>query len=112
MTSLNILLMAPPAEGGQGGGGMQLIIMMVLLFAVFYLFIIRPQTKRNKDLKKFREGIKKGDRVITIGGIHGKVLEVADTTVIIETEGQGRLKMEKTAVAMDNSGQDQLQPAK
>lgn len=109
MNPFSILLMAPPAEGGQGGGGMQLIVMMVLLFAVFYLFIIRPQSKRNKDLKKFREALKKGDKVISIGGIHGKVLEINDTTVIIETEGQGRLKMEKSAIAMDNSGQDQLQ---
>jgi len=112
MNPLQVILMAPPADGGSGGGGMQLIIMMVLLFAVFYLFIIRPQSKRNKDLKKFRETLKKGDKVVTIGGIHGKILEMNDTTVTIEVEGQSRLKVEKSAIAMGNSGQDQLQANK
>lgn len=101
--------MQPPA-GGESGGGSQLIIMMVLLFAVFYFFIIRPQQKRNKNLKKFREGLKKGDKIVTIGGIHGKILEVSETTLMIEVEGQNRLKVEKSAVALDAaSGQEQLQ---
>lgn len=105
-------LMQPPA-GGEQGGGSSLVIMMVLLFAVFYFFIIRPQQKRNKDLKKFREALNKGDKIVTIGGIHGKVLDVLETTVIIEVEGQNRLKIEKSAIAMDSqSGQQQLQQSR
>lgn len=97
--------------GGQGGGQDPYsgLIMMGLIVVVFYFFFIRPQTKKNKDLKKFREGLKKGDRVITIGGIHGKILEVAETSVIIETEGQGRLKLNKEAVSNAGVMEDQIQ---
>lgn len=93
-----------PQEGGEGGGT-QFIIMILLMIVVFYFFMIRPQMKKTKEQKKFREGLKKGDRVITIGGIHGKVLEVKETTMIIETEGQGKLKIEKSAAAMDTASQ-------
>jgi len=93
-----------PQEGSEGGGT-QFIIMILLMIVVFYFFMIRPQMKKSKDQKKFREGLKKGDKVITIGGIHGKILEVRETALIIETEGQGKLKVEKSAAAMDNSSQ-------
>ena len=79
------------------------IIMFGLMFAVFYLFIIRPQAKKNKAQANFREELKKGDKVVTNGGIHGKILEVRDTTFIIETEGQGRLKVEKSGISMEAS---------
>ncbi len=100
MSLMNVLLMA----GGTGAAGsssspVSTIIMMVLIVVVFYFFFIRPQSKKNKDLKKFRESLKKGDKIITAGGVHGKILEVGETTVIIETEGQGRLKLEKMSVA-------------
>ena len=78
---------------------------LILVFVVFYFFMIRPQMKKSKDQKKFKEGLKKGDKIITIGGIHGKILEVTDTTLIIETEGLGKLKIEKSAAAMDSSSQ-------
>jgi len=95
----SILLMAPQGEGDSS----TFIIMMVLMVAVFYFFMIRPQMKKSKDQKNFRESLKKGDKIITIGGIHGKVLEVKDNTMIIETEGQGRLKIEKSAANADSS---------
>ena len=77
--------------------------MFVLMFVVFYLFMIRPQMKKTKEEKKFRDELKKGDRIVTIGGIHAKVAEVKDTTLIIDTgEGQ-KLKIEKSAVSKDNS---------
>lgn len=85
---------------GQGGST---ILMFGLMFVVFYLFIIRPQMKKTKEEKAFREGLKKGDRVVTIGGIHGKILEVKDTTIVLDA-GEGlKLKMEKAAVSKDNS---------
>ena len=65
----------------------QQIIMLVLILVVFYFFMIRPQMKKQKELKKFRESIKVGDKVVTIGGIHGKILELNDTTVLISSEG-------------------------
>lgn len=85
---------------GQGG---QTILMFGLMFVVFYLFIIRPQMKKTKEEKAFREGLKKGDRVVTIGGLHGKIAELKDTTVLLDVgEGQ-KLKFEKSAVSKDNS---------
>jgi len=98
---LNSILLMTPTEG-EGGTG-TFMIMMVLMIVVFYFFMIRPQMKKSKEQKTFREGLKKGDRVVTIGGIHGKVLEVKETTMIIETEGQGRLKIEKSAANIDSS---------
>jgi preprotein translocase subunit YajC len=78
---------------------------LVLIVVVFYFFMIRPQMKKTKQMKQFREALKKGDRIVTIGGIHGKIVEVNDTTFIIEVEGLNKLKIEKSAVAMDNSAQ-------
>jgi len=74
-------------------------LFIVLIIVVFYMFLIRPQSKRAKEERKFREALKKGDKIVTIAGIHGKVLELDGTTAIIETEGQGKLKIEKSAIA-------------
>jgi preprotein translocase subunit YajC len=100
---LSILLQAEPPKSGGGFGA---FLPLILIIVVFYFFFIRPQTKKNKELKKFRENLKRGDRVITIGGIHGKVLEVSETNVVIEVEGQNRLKMEKAAIAQQYSGEE------
>ena len=97
MNLMNILLMAP-AQGQQGGSSTSTLLMMVAIIAVFYIFFIRPQQKKAKETRAFRETLKKGDKVITIGGIHGKVIEINDTTMVIETEGQGRLKVNKDAI--------------
>lgn len=101
LSNLGILLMAAP-QGGEGSGWTQLLPLL-LIFVVFYFFMIRPQIKRTKEQKKFRESIKKGDKVVTIGGIHGKIAEVADTTFVIEVEDGTRLKIERNAVSMDTS---------
>jgi len=84
----------------------------LLIFVVFYFFFIRPQVKRQKDVKKFRESLAKGNKIITIGGIHGKIVEMQETTCTIEVEGGVKLKLEKSAIASD--AQDQLtgEPAK
>lgn len=84
-----------PKEGSKAWTN---YVFILLLIVVFYLFFIRPQSKRAKDERKFRESLKKGDKIITTAGIYGKVLEIEDTTVIIETEGQGKLKMDKSAI--------------
>jgi preprotein translocase subunit YajC len=106
MNLLNVLLQAAAPTTGAGGQYGSLI-MILLIIVIFYLFFIRPQIKRTKDQKKFREALKKGDKIITIGGIHGKIVEVQDTTFTIEVEGGNRLKMEKSAVA--TSVEDQIQ---
>ena len=76
---------------------------LILIVVVFYLFFIRPQMKRSKDQKKFRESLDKGQKIITVGGIHGRIVEIQDTTVTIEVEGQVRLRVEKSAIAIDNT---------
>jgi preprotein translocase subunit YajC len=113
MNLLNILLMTPPAGQGAGGGGMaSSLIFLVLIFVVFYFFFIRPQVKRQKDQKKFREGLAKGQKIITIGGIHGRIVELQETTCTIEVEGGVKLKLEKSAVAADSQDQLTGEPAK
>lgn len=98
----NIFLMAPP-EGGKSGGGMEQFLFIGLIIVVFYFFMIRPQMKKQKQQNKYRESIKKGDKIITIGGIHGKILEIKDTTFLIEVEGGNKLKIQKNAISMDAS---------
>jgi preprotein translocase subunit YajC len=89
----------------QAGGGLgyQQLIMFGLIAVVFYFFMIRPQVKKQKDQKKYVEELKKGDKVITTAGIHGRIYEVADTTFLIETEGGGRIRFDKSAVSLDAS---------
>jgi preprotein translocase subunit YajC len=79
------------------------IIAPVLIIVVFYFFMIRPQLKKTKEQKKFRENIKVGDKIVTIGGIHGKISDIQDTTFMITVEGGVKLKLEKNAVSMDSS---------
>lgn len=79
------------------------MIMFALMFVVFYLFMIRPQMKKAKEEKQFRAALKKGDRVVTIGGIHGKVLDVKESTLLVEVGEGTKLKIEKAAVSKDNS---------
>ena len=92
----NILLQAatPAAEGN----GWSSILMIVLMFVVIYFFMIRPQQKRQKEIKKFRESIKTGDKVITAGGIYGKVKDVKETTITLEIADNVRITIDKNSV--------------
>jgi len=91
------------------GNSMSSLIMIVAMIAIFYLFMIRPQAKKQKELKKFREAMKPGDKVVTIGGVHGKILEIAESTVLISSEGT-KIRVEKSAISP--SAADQLTPLK
>jgi len=83
MNLLNIVLFAQQtAEGGGKGSTVQTFIFLALIIVVFYFFMIRPQTKKNKEAQRFRENLKRGDKIITIGGIHGKILEIEGNTDI------------------------------
>ena len=73
----------------------------VLIIIVFYFFMIRPQMKRQKELRKYREALKKGDKVITTGGIYGKVAEVKEQFVTVEIADGVKVKMDKSAIVMD-----------
>jgi preprotein translocase subunit YajC len=95
LSTYTLLMMDPNGKGG----GLSSLIPMLLIVVVFYFFMIRPQQKKAKDAKKYRDSLEKGSKIITIGGIHGKIVEVAETTFLIEAEGGAKLRIEKTAVA-------------
>ena len=79
---------------------MEQLLFFGLIFLVMYLFMIRPQVKKQKEEVKFRDALKKGDKVITIGGLHGKITELSDRTVVIEHGGIS-LKVERSAISMN-----------
>lgn len=97
MELLNFYMMM----GGKDQNPWMSMLPLLLIVVVFYFFMIRPQSKKAKTLKKFREGIQKGDRIVTIGGIHGKVCGVKDNTIVIESEGGTKLKVERSAVSQE-----------
>ena len=101
-----ILLQAQTPAGGEespvGGGQMQLIFFGGLIL-VMYFFMIRPQQKRQKEAKKFQEGIAKGESVVTIGGIHGKVVEADDNTVILDVDRGTKLTFERSSISAENT---------
>ena len=94
---LFVMLMA----GGEGGGDMTMFVFLGLMFVVMYFFMIRPQSKKAKEQRNFLENIEKGQKVVTIGGIHGKVLSVGDNTLMIEVDSSTKLKVEKSSVSID-----------
>ena len=101
MSILNILLIDPTATGGAQGSGIMSFLPLLLVMVVFFFFFIRPQMKKAKEQKKFREALKKGDKVITIGGIHAKVYEVKDATLVVEISDNVRIEIEKSGVVND-----------
>ena len=95
---LQIFLQAP------AGGGFSSLILSGAIIIVFYFFMVRPQQKKIKDQKKFRESLTKGVQVVTIGGMHGRIVSVEDTTVVLEVDKGIRLTFEKTAIASEKAG--------
>lgn len=99
---MNILLMAGQ-QGGQSGG-FGAFLPLILLIVVFYFFMIRPQMKKQKEVRKFRENLSKGDKVLTIGGLYGKIVEVKETHILLEISEGVKVKVDKTGVVKDTSG--------
>ena len=96
MQILNILLQAQP-----GGGGSTLLILGMMIL-VFWLFMIRPQAKKAKDQKKFIDNLQKGDKIVTIAGIHGTVNKInEDGTLQLEINPGSYVKLEKSAISME-----------
>ena len=87
------------AEAAQPGGMGSFWIMMLLMVGVMYFFMWRPESKRRKEMAKFREGLKKGDKIITAGGIYGVVKEVNETSLLIEVDSNVTLRIDKNMVA-------------
>lgn len=99
MKLLSILLQAPAG----GGGGMMSILMIVMLFVIMYFFMIRPQQKKQKEIQKMRENLKVGDRVVTSGGLFGKIKEVEDTAFIVEIAEGVKVKVDKASIFAANN---------
>ncbi len=95
MNFLNIFLLQAPQQQGSTWSG---LLMIVLIFVIFWLFFIRPQNKRAKEQQQFRENLKKGDKIVTIGGIHGKVEEVRENTVLVSIDHNTKIEFEKSAI--------------
>jgi preprotein translocase subunit YajC len=101
---LPLMLGTPEATGaaGSAGGGTQLITMLVtfgLIIVVFYFLVIRPQNKKQKEAKKMLQSIRKGDRVVTIGGMHGYVESVKEDTVLLKVDDNAKIKFSKSAIS-------------
>lgn len=107
MTFLNFILCDAAQQTGAGqpgaGGGMSMILMLLLMGVVFYFFMIRPQQKRQKELQQFRDGLSKGDKVMTVGGIHGTISGMTETTFLILIAEGVEISVEKSSVVADTS---------
>lgn len=102
MNSLNSILLQAQQGGGFGG-----LIMIVAMIAIFYFFMIRPQQKKQKEIKKAREALSTGDRVVTAGGVHGRIKELRDNTMMIEIAPNTVIKIDKASVFPAASGEAQ-----
>jgi preprotein translocase subunit YajC len=91
-----ILLQASPAPAG--GGGMSMLLMMVALFAIMYFLMIAPQRKKQKKVNEFRNSLQKGDKVMTAGGIYGRIREVKDDHVLLEIDNNVTIKIDKNSI--------------
>ncbi len=85
-------------QAAAGGSSVSGLLMIVAMIVIFYFFMIRPQQKKQKEIKKAREAMKNGDRVVTAGGIHGKIKEIADATIMIEIAPSVQIKVDKGSV--------------
>ena len=100
MKALYFVLQAAPAASQQGGGA-GFWIMILALFLVMWLFMIRPQRKQQKEMERFRSELKKGDKVVTAGGIYGTVAEIQERSVLIKVDGEVKLRVDKNSIVRD-----------
>lgn len=89
--------MSPPADGESAS----IWPMLLMMAAVFYFFMILPQSRRKKKMNAFKEEVDKGTKIITTGGIHGKIVSIEDDTFVIETEGHSRMRIQKSAISLE-----------
>jgi len=102
LLSFATLLQAAPAQATQGGN-YSFLIMMLLIFVVMYFFMIRPQQKKQKEIVKFRESLKKGDKIVTVGGVYGVVAEVKEQYVLMEIDNNVKIRVDKQCVVRDST---------
>lgn len=104
MTNLAYLfLMGQPTGAAGQSNPLVTFLPLILVFVVFYFFMIRPQMKKTKEMNNYRSSLKKGDKVITTGGVYGRVNEVKDNYVVMDVGGDVKLKVDKNALLKDPS---------
>lgn len=91
----------PAAPQGSFWQQYSFVIMMVLIIVVLYFFMVRPQQKKQKEIVKWRESLKKGDKIVTVGGIYGTIAEVKDTFLLVEVDNNVKIRVDKTSVVKD-----------
>ena len=102
---MNIMTILQAAPAAQAGSQWSMWIMLALIFVVMWFFMIRPQRKQQKELQNFRDSLKKGDKVVTIGGIFGTVCEIKEDSVLIEVDNNVKIRVSKQALVKDFSVQ-------
>lgn len=100
---MTLITLLQAAQQPAAGGGASFWIMILLLFGVMWFFMIRPQRKQQKELEKFRNELKKGDKVVTAGGIYGTVAEIQERSVLIKVDGEVKLRVDKSSIQKDLS---------
>ena len=98
---MNIMTILQAAPAAQAGSQWSMWIMLALIFVVMWFFMIRPQRKQQKELQNVRDSLKKGDKVVTIGGIYGTVCEIKEGSVLIEVDNNVKIRVSKQALVKD-----------
>ena len=114
MNMMNIflpLLDAAPAAAPVGGGS-SMLIFILLMILIFYFFMIRPQQKKQKKIEEARNSLQRGDKVVTNGGIHGKITDIKDNTFTIEIAHDVRIEVDKAAISFNEANLNQKPAAK
>jgi preprotein translocase subunit YajC len=98
MNNLAIILQAATGGAQKQPGGISSLIFFAAIILIFYFFMIRPQMKKQKDLKNYRESLKRGDKVVTAGGIYGRIHEISEKTVLLEVDQNVKIKVDKGSI--------------
>lgn len=97
------MMLLQTAPQGAAGSSISMWIMLILIFVVMWFFMIRPQRKQQKELQEFRNSLKKGDKIVTVGGIYGEIVEVNEKTALIKVDGDTKLRVDKNGLVKDYS---------
>ena len=107
MRILYIIAMQP--QGGTGGGSVwSALVPILLVFLIFYFMILRPQQKKQKDREKLLSSVQKGDKIVTVGGLHGTVIGLEEKTVLVQVADDVKVKLERSAISAINRGSDAI----
>jgi preprotein translocase subunit YajC len=103
---LYLFLMGQPSGATGQPNALITFLPLILVFVVFYFFMIRPQMRKQKEMNNYRSSLKKGDKVVTTGGIYGRIVEVKDNFIMMDVGGDVRIKIDKNAVLKDPSAEE------